>query len=227
MNPYIAPLTQIIEANANPDEAVKMKAYMRGQFEYLGIKSPLRKQLTKEFLAAHGKPEISELPEIIRDLWERPEREFQYVAMALTYRFKKKAPAEFIELYEHMIVTKSWWDTIDMLADNEVGTLFQRFPNVRDTYLAKWRVSDNIWLRRTCLLFQMKYKQDTDVDLLFAIIEENLDSREFFIQKAIGWALRTLSRHQPEVVKDYVARTPLFALSEREALKWMKNKGML
>ena len=99
----------------------------------------------------------------------------------------------------------------------------RRHPKVRKKYLAKWRRSDNFWLRRATILFQLGYKQDTDFALLCDIIRENLNSKEFFINKAIGWALRQYTRVDPQGVRNFVATTPLHPLSAREALKWLEK----
>lgn len=227
MHPYLIPLHEAYLQNADPEKAAPMQQYMRDKFSYLGIKAPERKQITKTFIQEHGLPTIDQLDTISRELWALPEREFQYAAMSLLERMKKKLTAEFITTLEYLITTKSWWDTVDGLASHDVGILFTNHPDVRDEYVAKWRISDNIWLRRTTLLFQLKYKANTDVDLLFALIAENLDSDEFFIQKAIGWALREYSKVDNTAVIDYVQKTNLPPLSEREALKWMKNQGII
>jgi 3-methyladenine DNA glycosylase AlkD len=158
------------------------------------------------------------------DLWSLPEREYQYTACELLGRFEKKLPPEFIDTIETLLTTKSWWDTVVTLAGNTVGTHFKRYPSIREVTLARWRKSEDFWLRRTCILFQLKYKSETDFDLLKAIIYENLGSQEFFINKAIGWALRQYTRVDPEGVRDFVAETPLSPLSAREALKWLNRQ---
>lgn len=219
MHPYILPLKTLFEQNANPTQAVPMKKYMRNQFEYLGIKTPLNAALQRQFFGEFGFPSLSDLDPILRDLWSLPQREFQYVAVGLLGRFNKQIPARFIKTIEYLLVTKSWWDTVDSIAGGTVGVHFQRFPDVREKYLAKWRASDNFWLRRTTILFQLNYKKDTDFGLLCEIIRENLDSKEFFINKAIGWALRQYARTDPKAVKRFVNTTPLHPLSRREAMK--------
>ena len=227
MNDYLAPLVTLFEQHANPKQAKPMAKYMRDQFPFLGLKSPQRTALFKQFMAEFGLPKPAELEEIVWELWQLPEREYQYSAQDLLQRMRKHVSADYVPLLERLITTKSWWDTIDGLASHAVGGLFTRYPNVRDDTVARWRSSDDFWLRRTTLLFQLGYKDKTDEALLFSLIEENLDSKEFFIQKAIGWILREYSKTAPDVVQAYVAKTDLASLSEREALKWMKNKGML
>ena len=223
MHPYIVPLKKLFEKNADPSQAAPMKKYMRNQFEYLGIKTPQSAALQKEFYAEYGLPEVTELDSILRDLWLLPEREFQYVGLGLLDKLEKKLPEKFIKTIEYLIVTKSWWDTVDAIASHTVGTHFRRFPEVREKYLPKWRASTNIWLRRTTILFQLNYKKETDFDLLCDIIRENLDSNEFFINKAIGWALRQYARVDPKAVSKFVKSTALHPLSRREAMKHIEG----
>ena len=142
------------------------------------------------FRSERGLPAIEAMDEIVRDLWRLPQREFQYVAVNLLERLENKLPTSSIKTLEYMITHKSWWDTVDALAGHSVGTHFRRYPKIKEQYLKTWRKSENIWLRRTTILFQLGYKQETDFDLLGEIIYENLGSKEFFINKAIGWALR-------------------------------------
>jgi 3-methyladenine DNA glycosylase AlkD len=222
MHPYLVSLVSLFQQNADPAQAAPMKRYMRDQFEYLGIKSPQFKELIKQHIAAHGLPPVDELDSIVRELWELPQREFQYAATSLIGRMEKKLPKDFAKTFEYLITHKSWWDTVDTLAGGSVGVHFQRFPDVCEKYLAKWRKSDNFWLRRTCILFQLNYKEETNFDLLCDIIRENLSSKEFFINKAIGWALRQYARTDPKAVKKFVKATDLHPLSRREAMKHLE-----
>jgi len=219
MHPYVFALKELFEKNADPAQAAPMKKYMRDQFEYLGIKTPQSGALQKQFYAEYGLPEVTDLDPVLRDLWALPQREFQYVGLGLLDKSEKKLPAKFIKTIEYLILTKSWWDTVDAIAGHTVGMHFRRFPDVREKYLPKWRASKNIWLRRTTILFQLNYKRETDFDLLCEIIRENLDSKEFFINKAIGWALRQYARVDPSAVSKFVKSTPLHPLSKREAMK--------
>lgn len=227
MSTYIHTLQSLLSQHANPAEAVPMARYMRDQFPFLGIKTPARRALLKEFVAAHGLPQPGDLEAVLRELWALPEREYQYSAFTFLDRLIKKQPPEFVSVLEYLITTKSWWDTVDSLAGGSVAAHFQRYPQVRETAVASWRSSDNFWLRRTTLLFQLPYKTQTDVDLLFSLIRENLDSDEFFIQKAIGWALREYSKTNAEAVVEFIAATPLAPLSAREGLKWLNDQGRL
>lgn len=222
MHSYLLPLKSLFEGHADPAQAAPMKKYMRDQFEYLGIKSPQLKILMRKHIAAHGLPPVDELDVIARGLWTLPHREFQYAATSLIGRMEKKLPKGFAPTFEYLLTHKSWWDTVDTLATHPVGVHFQRFSDVREKYLARWRKSENFWLRRTCLLFQLNYKEETDFDLLCDIIRENLGSDEFFINKAIGWALRQYARTDPKAVKKFVKATDLHPLSRREAMKHLE-----
>ena len=157
-----------------------------------------------------------------RELWSLPQREFQYIATSFTERLREQLPKVFITTLEFMLIHKSWWDTVDSIAGSIVGVHFQRFPMVREKYLARWRKSDNFWLRRTTLLFQLGYKKETDFTLLCDLIRENLGSQEFFINKAIGWSLRQYARTDPQAVKKFVKATNLQPLSRREAMKHLE-----
>lgn len=224
MSAYVKALQTLYQTHADPLAAAPMKAYMRDQFPYLGIKTPGQRALLRDFISEQGLPALDELSGVLLGLWSLPEREFQYAALGLLGRFEQKLPAVFIDTIETLLTTKSWWDTVDFLATHTVGIHFHRFPTVKELSLALWRQSDDFWLRRTCILFQNKYKTKTDFDLLKAIIKENLDSKEFFINKAIGWALREYTRVDPDGVRAFVAETPLAPLSAREALKWLNHQ---
>jgi 3-methyladenine DNA glycosylase AlkD len=224
MHPFAKSLREFYLKHADPEKAVPMKAYMRNQFDYLGIQSPQLAELNKGFIEKYGLPDLPDLEEILRDLWVLPEREYQYAALGFLHRMEKELPPDFIRVMEFLLVTKSWWDTVDSLAGGTIGFHFKHFPKVKEKYIARWRKSENIWLRRTTLLFQLGYKKDTDFPLLCDLIQENLGSKEFFINKAIGWSLRQYSRIDPDGVRSFVVQTPLHPLSKREALKWLEKR---
>jgi len=227
MHNYLKPLVKSYRENANLTNAVSMAKYMKNLFLYLGIKTPIRKELFKIFTKEHGLPELSELNQVTLELWELPEREFQYTAIGILRKFQKKWSADFIDLFEQMIITKSWWDSVDGIASWLVGEHFKRFPNLRDKYINKWMKSGNMWLQRTCILFQLNYKDKTDEMLLGGIIMSLNNTKEFFIQKAIGWALREYSKTDTQAVINFVENNELSNLSKREAYKWMKNQGRI
>lgn len=207
----------LFRANGSPQDASPMEAYMKNQFTFLGIRAGERKKLVATFLKENGEP--VDLLGLAASLFAEEEREFQYVAIDLLSRYGKKQPSEAIEVYEKLIVTKSWWDTVDGLAGTVVSNHFKLYPELIPAYNEAWINGDNIWLARTAILFQLKYKEQTDVELLFSNCEKWLDSKEFFIQKAIGWALRQYAKVDSEAVRQFVNSQPLAPLSRREALK--------
>jgi 3-methyladenine DNA glycosylase AlkD len=221
---YVDTLRAMLSNHADPSQAGPMRAYMKDQFPFFGIKSPVRAGLVRDFIDVHGLPPIDEFEGVATLLWQAPERECQYAALDLIERSLKRLPPESMIWIERLIVTKSWWDTVDQIASHVVGGLFRRYPELRDPWIERWRVADDIWLLRTTLIFQLCYKRETDSALLFSLIQENLASREFFVRKAIGWALREYSKTAPAEVEAFVNATPLAPLSRREAVKWLSRE---
>ncbi len=216
---YVAKVEEALEEQADPERAEDKKEYMRNKFEFFGIDAQPRRKVTREFKRKENRPDHEDLERVIEELWKKPEREIQYFGSELVERYKKEFTEDIIELFEFMITNKSWWDTVDRIAKKSVGEYFRKYPERREEYIKKWLSSGDIWLQRTCLLFQLSYKEETDVDLLFDIIEELKDIDEFFIQKAIGWSLREYSRTEPELVEDFIKDHELSSLSTREGMK--------
>jgi 3-methyladenine DNA glycosylase AlkD len=223
---YLIELVNAFEKNANSENAPKMEKYMRNKFRFYGIKSPERKEIYKEFKRTNNLIPGNNKVEIVKWCWDAKEREYQMFAMEFLGRAAKKESKDIIILYEYLIVNKSWWDTVDYIAVNLVGVYFSLYPSEIESLTKKWMDSNNLWLQRTCLLFQLKYKSKLNTNLLDSFILRLLASKEFFIQKAIGWILREYSKTNPDYVIKYVSENELSALSVREALLWMKNKGI-
>ncbi len=224
MKDFIPQLSEKFEANANPDNARQMKAYMRNRYDFFGIKAPDQRRIRSEFFKTYGLPSQEDLPEHVRELWAQPEREFQHFGMVLCEKYIKKVQPDFVETLEFMITNKSWWDTVDFIASHLVGDLFKRFPEMIPQYSTKWLDSGNLWLQRSALLFQLRYKNETDTKLLFRLIEKLADHQDFFIRKAIGWALRQHSKTDPDLVMDFLRDHQLSPLSKKEALKVILRK---
>ena len=216
---YIEQISSAFKDIADSENAKKQKEYMRNKFEFFGIKAKPRRKATREFMRKDNRPDYENLNLIIKKLWEMEAREYQYFATELLEKYQTKFNEEIINLLEYMITNKSWWDTVDRIAKKLVGKYFELFPAKRDSYLQKWVKSNNIWLQRTSLLFQLGYKENTDVDLLFELTNKLKDIDEFFIQKAIGWSLREYSRIEPKVVKEFIQNHNLSSLSRREGMK--------
>ncbi|WP_433745560.1 DNA alkylation repair protein [Falsibacillus pallidus] len=217
----ISILEELFRSNANKEQAPAMEVYMKGHFPFLGIKSPVRKELAKTFFSEtviHKEPFDQEF---LLELWKKPEREYQYMALDYYGKYIKKRPKEDISLIEYLITHKSWWDTVDSLASNFAGILAGNYPELKEEVLRGWGAHENMWLRRTAILFQLKYKASTDEKFLYEIILQNNDSKEFFIQKSIGWALREYSKTNPDSVRAFIESHPLAKLSIREGSKYL------
>lgn len=214
-------LTRAYGAAADPGRAAAMAAYMRGQFPFLGIQSPAQRVLAREVLADLPRPTQDDLRAVALRCWELPEREYQYFACTWLRRHARLCSASFLDgTARHLLVTRSWWDTVDALAAHLVGPLVARHPALVSTMDA-WAKDDDVWLARTALLHQLRYQHATDADRLFDYCTALAAHRDFFIRKAIGWALREYAKTDPTAVRSYVRahRSQLSPLSVREALK--------
>lgn len=220
---YLQKLIDFFKEHRNEENAAPMKAYMRNQFEFLGIKTPERKTLLSAFLKENGKPSLEELPGVVKALWKQPEREYQYLALTLLDKNRGKLGPGYLLLLEELMVTKSWWDTIDTIASRLAGYIIKKHPEEGDKHLQKWISSDDFWLNRTAILYQLSYKADTNEERLFSYIKQHSSSKEFFIEKAIGWALREYSKTAPESVISFIEKEELRPLSKREGLKYLKK----
>ncbi len=192
------------EHNRNELQAEPMRKYMKNLFPFLGIKKPERNKILKQFYLQTGILREEFNQEFVIKLWERAEREYQYAALDYIEKSLKKLSKENLSLIEYLITTKSWWDTVDMLASKPVGIIAKGHPEVITETIDGWAYGDQLWLRRSAILFQLKYKHQTNEELLYRYIEQNADSKEFFIQKVIGWVLREYSKTNPASVKDFI-----------------------
>ena len=212
-------LLENLKAVANPDDAGAMKAYMKNKFEFLGVKTPARRKLAKAFFKQQTDSAIDW--NFINEAWNNPYRELQYAALDyLEIRKKLLTPSDLPRL-KKLAQTKSWWDTIDFL-DRLVGSIIARFPETKEIILA-WSCDEDIWLRRLAINHQLLRKEETDTELLENILVNNLGQTEFFINKAIGWALRDYSKTNPDWVRDFIERyrAEMVALSIREGSKYL------
>ncbi len=219
---YFAEVYESFSTNGDDRRAPEMAKYMKDRFKFLGVNAPLRNELSREFLVKSKRPEEENLEETVKLFWESEYRELHYFAVELVKKYAKKLDEPFIELFEYMITKNSWWDTVDSIASNLVGPHFTHHYELRFPVTEGWMNSNNIWLRRSALLFQLKYKANTDFDLLTDYILRLKDSDEFFIRKAIGWALREYSKISPDKVLSFVSANKLSPLSEREATRLIK-----
>lgn len=215
---YYALVRDRFRAEGNPAIAQGQMAYMRHQFDFFGLKMPAWMALTKAIQAEHGLPQGEDLKTFVRLCFQDEHREMQYFGLETLQKSLKKLPAEDIGFLEELICTRSWWDSVDWL-NKLVGLHFKRHPALIRPVTQGWMGSGNIWLQRVCLIFQLPYKHDTDAGLLFDYVAQVSDSKEFFLQKGAGWALRQYAKTDPDAVQDFVQKTRLAPLTRREALK--------
>ncbi len=218
MHFYLTPLIKSFEQNAEAVNAEGMKAYMLNQFDFYGLKAPVWRKLSKEYFKKLLPP-FKEVEETVKECWQHPNREMQYVAVELLACYKKEWKKNTIQLIEYLITHKSWRDSVDHTATDLTGPYFKLFPEQIEKITDRWNRSSNIWLQRSSIMFQKAYKKETDKELLSKHIIHLAASKEFFIQKAIGWALREYSKTDAKWVKAFVKKASLSPLSEREALK--------
>ena len=211
---------EVLKSFANNMKAKEMSAYMKNQFVYLGIQSPIRKEATKPLLTALKKQEAINW-ELIEQCWECPFRELQYFALDYLASKKKFLTATDIPKLKNLAECKSWWDSIDQL-DRIIGDIALRFPEVNEILLA-WSADQNFWLRRIAIDHQLLRKEKTNTYLLEKILVNNLGQNEFFINKAIGWSLRDYSKTNPKWVRTFLEKyqSKMAKLSIREASKYI------
>ncbi len=190
-------------------------------FPFLGIKTPERRALAKPFLEERKKDREIDWP-FIWKCWDLPEREFHYLALAYLDMVAQLLTPDDIGRLEKLITTNSWWDTVDTI-DAFVGRLVLRYPVLKETLLPRWIASDNIWCKRVAINYQLQYKEKTDTDMLSRAVLSNTGTKEFFVDKAIGWALREYSKTDPDWVRRFIGenREVLSSLSIREASKYI------
>lgn len=207
-------------AAADPARAVPMRAYMRDRFPFLGITSTDRRQLSRRVVEGLPRPAEADLRAVALRCWELAEREYQYFACDWLVRHAKALSSGFLPTLRTLITTKPWWDTVDVLASRVAGPVVARDPAGRPSMDA-WLADADLWLVRTAILHQLNYREATDADWLFAACATHAGHPDFFIRKAIGWALRQYARTDPDAVRGFVAahRDRLSGLSVREALK--------
>ncbi|WP_427923831.1 DNA alkylation repair protein [Streptomyces sp. cg40] len=213
-------LTATYAAAADAERAVPMRAYMKDIAPFLGLTTPVRRALSRTVLEGTPRPDETDCTAIALRCWELPEREYQYFAVDYLRSHVRHCTSGFLPVARHLVSTVPWWDTVDALASHVVGGLVAADPRLTADMDA-WIVDDDLWVARTALLHQLRYKERTDTERLFAYCLRQSGHPDFFIRKAIGWCLREYAKTDPEAVRGFLAREKgRFApLSVREALK--------
>lgn len=217
---FIEDLAHLYNKHANANNASHMTDYMRGQFEFYGIKTKERRTLLKQALEDNKEEVITNVRELSFQLYKLPQREFHLSAIEIFDKYLRKTYLESdIDLIEKLISTNSWWDTVDFIAKWILGNYLALYPNMVKTTITRFSNVDNIWLNRSTIISQLGYKHNTNEKLLFKQCIAHKDSNEFFIQKAIGWALREYGKTNPQSVLNFVNSTSLKPLSRKEAIR--------
>ena len=208
------------EENRNELLAESMSKYMQDKFRFLGIRGATRTEIYKKYFPDARKTKTIDW-DFVESCWNKEEREFQYVVVYYLKAMKKFLKREDISKLKYLIVTKSWWDTVDLLA-KVIGSLVIRIEGY-DKIMLEWSKDSNIWLRRVAILYQLSLKDKVDEIILDKILVNNLGDNEFFINKAVGWALRDYSKFNPEWVREFIKKNKdnMANLSIREASKYI------
>lgn len=209
---------------ADPTKAAQMQVCMKSATPFRGVDGPGQTRIWRELFPAHPLPTFDDWQAVSLALWRGARfREERYAALALTDlpRYRQFHTPSSLPMIEEMIVTGAWWDFVDALATHHLGNVLRRDPRRVGRLMTRWARGADMWKRRAAILCQIRFRQDTDLDLLYACIEPNLSHRDFFIRKAIGWALRQYAWTDAQEVRRYVraAGARLSPLSVREALK--------
>jgi len=215
---YLKEVIPQFQEFGNPEIAEGQMNYMRNQFEFFGIKAPVWVKYSKEVFKSEGVFHGEQLIEFARLCMEEEQRELHYFGIQMVEKVAKKQDKDFIDFLEELILTHSWWDTVDWIS-KMVGWHFIRFPQQIIPVTERWMASENIWLQRVAIIFQRYKNYPTDEKILFKYILQVKDSNEFFLQKGAGWALRDYSKENPQAVIDFVKNNTLKPLTKREGLK--------
>ena len=209
-----------LEENSNELLAESMSKYMQDKFRFLGVRGATRTEIYKKYFPDARKTKTIDW-DFVESCWNKEEREFQYVVVYYLKAMQKFLKREDISRLKYLIVTKSWWDTVDLLA-KVVGSLVIRIEGY-DQIMIEWSKDSNIWLKRVAILYQLSLKEKVDKQVLEKILVNNLGDSEFFINKAIGWALRDYSKFNPEWVREFIEKNKngIANLSLREASKYL------
>jgi 3-methyladenine DNA glycosylase AlkD len=216
---------KLLEENENTLDASTMKGYMKDHFDFYGIKSVERKlYFSKCLYQSNEATNIQELQNQLDQLWDEPKREMQYAAMELLDKSKKNLDQDWLTFIEKMVISKSWWDTVDHIASHYLGHILKNQDyNTQWATCENWIETENLWLQRCAIIYQLKYKDSTNFEILKNSIWATIHNKNFFIRKASGWALREYSKSKPYEVKLFITEygEVLDKLTIKEASKYL------
>jgi 3-methyladenine DNA glycosylase AlkD len=217
---FITALEIAFQKNSSRELAIPMENYMKNHFHFYGIKTDKRRLIFKAIWQEHHDEVKQNVREIALQLFAFKEREMHYCGIEILIKnLKKNYRRDDIQLIEKILTTNSWWDSVDTISKYILGAYLIKFPNETQKVIQQFSDSNNMWLNRAAILFQLSYKQNTNSEILFSECIKHAHSKEFFIQKAIGWALREYGKYYPSEVREFVQQANLKPLSTKEALK--------
>ena len=217
---FITELENTFAANAKAENALPMSKYMKDLFPFYGIKTDERRAILKSVCKKHQAEIDSNARTIAWELFLKKERELQYCGIEIIMKsLKNNYIIEDIVWIEKLLITNSWWDSVDTISKYILGSYLKQFPTEIATVVQRFSNAENIWLNRSVILFQLGYKSTTDFNLLQSLCLKHSHSNEFFIRKAIGWALREYAKTDPDAVRKFVLQSNIKPLSKKEALK--------
>lgn len=223
---FITALEKEFIAQADTAQSMAMQAYMKNHFPFFGIAMPQRRAILKSVSTEYSDNIKANARALAFQLYEKPQREFHYCAIELLIQNCKSLVIDDIQWIEQLLLTYSWWDTVDTISKYLLGRYLVQFPEKTNMVIEKFSNASNIWLNRSTLLFQLDYKKNTNFTILEAVCDHFKQSNEFFIQKAMGWALREYSKTNPIAVQNYVISTNLKPLSKKEALRIIEKQKL-
>ncbi len=203
--------------------AVQMQAYMKSEMPYHGVKSPGQKQIFRKAIKQHKITAYAEYIQVIEQLWDAEYREERYLAISVARTYGGYQTIEALTTFEMMIRTGEWWDYIDVIAAHLIGSLLSKYSENMRAILKRWISDENIWIRRSAILSQLRFKESTDAVMLFDFCNSCLHEKSFWIRKAIGWALREYSKTNPDSVRQFIDsnRELMSNLTRREGSKYV------
>ena len=213
-------LIDLLTKKSDPSRALEMAAYMKNRFVFLGVSAPDRRAIQNEWMKKYSSELQSNFRTIVLELYEQDYRELHQAGIDVFIKFSKgKMLENDSELIRHLLVTHSWWDNVDTVSKWILGGFSKQFPTKIQEVVEAHSADENMWLNRSAILFQLGYKEKTNFELLKALCIQHKHSNEFFIQKAIGWALREYSKVDGQAVLNFVNSANLKPLSQREAIR--------
>ena len=215
-----------LQKHANPTNAVQMQAYLKTEMPFYGVKSPTLNSIVKDVKESFQITTQAEYNDVILHLWSLSHREEKYVSVKLAIKCRKFITLDALPVFEKMIREGQWWDFIDPISTNLIGKLLEKYPTEMNSILDKWIEDEDMWIRRSAILSHLKHKENTDQERLFEYCLKCAREKEFFIRKAIGWALREYSKTKPEVISNFIQEhdETLSNLSKREGMKHINSK---